>query len=110
MKDIKHRILIDFCQYTIDIVFTEDVDSCYRGLLRKFPHLIPSDGTFSAIHTCNYYDYPRRSWVILPMDATVGASAHEICHVVDRMMDYFGFEGTEIRAYAIEFILNKIYE
>lgn len=106
-KSIKIRI--DLTGYLVDVYFTDNPEEFRNvNLIKKFPKLPKVEGEFIALHTFYWKHYPSRAWVILPHTKNIGLIVHEITHAVDRIIEYHGFEGTEIRAYLMEYIINKV--
>lgn len=111
-KPQEFKVEIDFLEYKINFFIVEDVDKFRRGkLAKRYPHLNqrPDDDEYYAVHIYNRRTYPRQSFVVFPTDIDPGTAIHEITHVVDRMTEFHGLEGTEIRAHLMEYIFNEVY-
>lgn len=101
-------VVIEFIDYEVHIAACQDPEH-YRNvtLLKKRPDLgLVLDKEWEAIHSFDN-SYPRRSWIVMARSASPGVILHELTHVVDRIIQYFGFEGTEIRAYLLEYLFDK---
>ncbi len=105
----KLTLTIEFVRYQVNMVFTADPAKYYNNtLLPEYPDL-PNDlgGSIVAVHAADPEAYPRKSFIIFPLDCEAGVVLHELTHAVDNIIDYFGFEGTEIRAYLLEYLFNQ---
>lgn len=109
-KILEETFKIEFCNYTLHIAYCDDPLS-YRNneFLKKFPKFEPDPSNdWVAVHLHDPVAYPRHSFIIFPAIVDPAIVVHEIVHVVDRIIEYFGFEGTEIRAYMVEYFFNKV--
>ncbi len=107
-KVIYTRVKFDFCGYVVHVWKCADPYK-FRNedLIRSYPKLHKYNHDFHALHSTGK-DYPGESFIIVPLKCSAGVLAHEIVHAVDRMMKYHGLKGTEMRAYGVEYVLNKV--
>jgi hypothetical protein len=113
-KTRQKKIRINFPQdIIIHVIWTDDVLYYINTELRKKWPALPGradDGGLDGIHICAYGPYPNQHWLVLEHGMDGATSLHEIVHCVDRMMQWFGFEDSEFRAYMQELIFKKINE
>ncbi len=101
--------LIDFINYKLYVVRSSDPVT-YRNtdFVKAWPKFGTDPSTdWVAVHLSDDH-YPRHSFIILPSKVENSIILHELTHVVDRIIDYFGFEGTEIRAYMLEYLYKQV--
>lgn len=104
-KTIIKKIKLQIPNHVIHVVFTDNPTAYYKSiLLSKYPKLPPLDGTATALQSENIDDYPNKSWIVLPHNPSKGLIVHEVIHAVDAIMAGFGFEGSEFRAYYVEYL------
>ena len=107
-KPQNFKIEIEFCDHTVHVYIIENPTEFRNGkFLKMWPGFSPYlGGDFYAMHTCDP-SYPRRSFMILPIDVDALVVMHEAIHVVDRMMEFYNFEGTEFRAHLAEHVVKE---
>jgi len=111
MKNKEYKLFIDLLNYTIVTVQTDDVIK-YRNdvLKKKYPNIHYLNDTAEAMaflpnegDNVLYIIFPYKT----TYDSLTEIFIHEIVHIADHIIDTFGFEGTEIRAYLVQFIYSK---
>lgn len=112
-KTRQKDLTIDFISYNVLVIITQHPELYVNtSLRRKFPKLPLVPGPFTAVHI-NYDEYPRQSFIIIPTEAKESLERillHELTHAVDNIIDTFGFEGTEIRAYLLDYLFSEFKE
>lgn len=107
-----YRVNLDVYKRQIAIVYTPEVAAYELRLLKKFPHLKeagdPDTTNAAAVSLYNLDEY-EIAWILLPRGSGVGLLSHEVVHIVDEIIRYFGLEGTETRAYLVQHIIEHIY-
>jgi hypothetical protein len=108
-----YRVNLDVYKRKLNIVYTVDVTAYTKRLIKRFPNLEEDDdpleyeGNYAwALYNFNEYD---TAWIVLPKGAGVAWLSHEVAHIVDELISYFGLEGTETRAYLIQHIIEHVY-
>jgi hypothetical protein len=108
-KTRKKELTIDFIDYKILVIVTPHPELyANTALRRRYSNLPPIPGPFTAVHI-DYDAYPRQSFIIVPTQCKEGAERvllHELTHAVDHIIEFFGFEGTEIRAYLLDYLFD----
>lgn len=107
-----YRVNLDVYKRQLTIVYTSDVASYELKLLKKYPHLAeagdPDTSSAVAVALYNLEEYDT-AWILLPKGSGPALLAHEVVHIVDEIIRYFGLEGTETRAYLVQHIIEHIY-
>lgn len=94
---------------TIYVIRTNNPGLYYtEKLLKKYPKLPPMTGTCLALQSANLECYVDKTWIVVPHDCSTSTIVHEIVHTVDAIMNAFGFEGTEFRAYYVDYIISQL--
>lgn len=115
MKRAKvHRINLDVYKRQVAVVFTSNVMDYEKKLMKRYPKMTPiseaADENTLAVTHYNLDEYDT-IWVIMPTTgAGVAVLVHEVIHAVDEIMRYFDLEGTEVRAYLVQHIIEHIYK
>lgn len=107
MKNRGVDIKLDFIDVTVHVAVTENVMR-YRNdtLHKKWPNIGLYEGNPYGI--CTFAsEYPHRVFVTLPYGGGDSILLHELIHAVDYVMEHRGLEGTEFRAYAVEYLFKE---
>lgn len=106
-KDKVIKLHIDFIEYDIDVIFTSNTEKYRNEVLTKRHSYMPRyDKEFYALHT--WVGEIRKSWCIFPHGVEIDVIVHEFTHVADAIIEYFSFEGTEIRAHIIGYLTKNM--
>lgn len=103
------KVKLQIPEVTIYVTRTTNPATYYNEVIvKKYPKLHPLLGTCTALQSESLENYPDKLWIVVPHGCTTGTLVHEITHTVDAIMKTFGFEGTEFRAYYIDYIISKL--
>lgn len=109
-----YRVNLDVYKRSVWIVYTQDVLGYAKRLLKRYPKLKEAeedDPSPDDLAHCFYnlaeYD---TAYILLPRGCGAPLLAHEVVHIVDEIIKFFGLEGTEARAYLVQHIMEHIYK
>lgn len=109
-----YRINLDVYKRKVVVVYTTNVDDYTKRIIKKYPKMEDkryeeADGSTLAWSLYELAEY-EELFIILPKGSGPALLHHEVVHIVDAIMDFFGLEGTETRAYMGQHIIEHIYK
>lgn len=108
-----YRVKLDVYKRQLTIVYTSDVAAYELKLLKKYPRLEeagdPDTTNAAAVSLYNFDEY-EMAWILMPKGSGPALLAHEVVHLADEIVKYFGLEGTEVRAYLVQHIMEHVYK
>jgi predicted house-cleaning NTP pyrophosphatase (Maf/HAM1 superfamily) len=108
----------------VQVVYADDINTLYNQLITNYPFLKENKRAQRFMKTrynsnsnkslysgvCVYnLDAVRTIFILIDNKAHFATLAHEAIHAMDAIMEYFGFEGTEFRAYGSGAIIKAVY-
>lgn len=110
MASKRSKIKIDPYEALLHLVISDNVEKTKKSLIKKKLFTLEDSGEAEAWFI---YDDPdeREYWIIIPTDATPGLIAHEVSHLVNKLLNTCGvsIDNDEASAYLIGFLVDKIW-
>lgn len=107
MIEFKHVISFDVFGYTLNIIYTDDIEQSRVRLNDKVDRLKSSLGNnIAALHSSHSED--SESYIFFTPKSSIGTIAHEVSHGLWNMFNYYGCElENETFAYHLSYTLDK---
>lgn len=99
LKNTSIRITFEFLNFHVKVIFTTDI---YKQAKKEGVPIQDQTKYAYCIGSDNYI------WCFLPNNVEIAVLVHEVIHAVDHAMEYYGLEGTEVRAYMVDYIVGKV--
>lgn len=108
-----YRVNLDVYKRKLQIVYTDDVDAYAARIIKRYPKMDDNiykkfDGSTLAWSLYELAEYDI-IFIILPKGCGPAVLGHEAVHIADEIIEFFGLEGTETRAYLVQHIIEHVY-
>jgi len=99
LKNTSIRVSFDFVNFHVKVIFTTDI---YKQAQKEG---VPIQDNTKYAYCIGINSHV---WCFLPNNVEIAVLVHEVIHAVDHAMGYYGLEGTEVRAYMVDYIVGKV--
>lgn len=107
MIQYKYKINFDIFGYTLNVIYTDNIEESRANLSHKIGRISPSlnkytDGLFS------YHADEPESYIFFVPKSSIGTIGHEASHALWEMFRYYGCElEDETFAYHLGYVIDK---